>query len=297
MDLFLDNRVLYMLRHHHTRTKKGGKMSNTGGDQEQVTYEDFERQREEIEQFQKQVPVVSALQPVAIIKEELYTAVQDEKMNYLSWNYSLVRQVRGDGNCFYRCVLFCLFEQCILKRDLNKIEQVIGIVEQSLNKIVTDLNYPEYTLQDFYETTLEFCKWVSDELKKTSVLSKEDEDELLQKYFIRITDEDLSSCLICYSRFMLSHYLQTHKEDFEAFVYATEYSSLDQYCRNEIESMYKDADNIGITGFAKLWDICILIEYIDVSQQQHSIKIPDDPLIEPTIYLLFRPGHYDILYK
>jgi ubiquitin thioesterase protein OTUB1 len=58
--------------------------------------------------------------------------------------------------------------------------------------------------------------------------------------------------------------------------------------------MGKEADNVHISAMTSRLPICIQIEYLD-SNSQNTLKFPENGAAQ--VYLLFRPGHYDILYK
>lgn len=65
----------------------------------------------------------------------------------------------------------------------------------------------------------------------------------------------------------------------------------------EVEPMSKESDHIHIIALAQVLNVCIQVEYMDRGEGgtvNHHI-FPEDG--EPKIFLLYRPGHYDILYK
>jgi ubiquitin thioesterase protein OTUB1 len=268
--------------------------SKNMNDEEQYTYDDFTRQQSLIEQEQLANPLLDIKQPLNVLKQ-LYNQESEnvqQKINKLQQHYSHIRIVRGDGNCFYRALLYGMLEKIILEKDTTRLQQLVNVVDQSLQKLVK-LGYPEYTLEDFYDCVLEFFKWIQSELAVTK-----SQQTLLQDMTDKFMSDDLSQCLICYLRFMISCYLQEHKDDFEPFIFATSNcSSLEEYARHEVEVMGKECDNISMSATSGLFDVCFCVEYLDVSLEQHSIKIPDEPSRAPYVHLLYRPGHYDILYR
>ena len=67
----------------------------------------------------------------------------------------------------------------------------------------------------------------------------------------------------------------------------------------EVEPMSRESDNIHIIALSDATGVCIRIEHLDRSGTDATINhhdFPDDGR-EPMIYLLYKPGHYDILYK
>lgn len=80
----------------------------------------------------------------------------------LSRRFSYMRKVRGDGNCFYRSVLFGYLEN-LLKLHLSgneesvrvakaEHERISSVIRNSFQELVS-LGYPEYALETFYDVT------------------------------------------------------------------------------------------------------------------------------------------------
>ncbi|PKU79572.1 Ubiquitin thioesterase otubain-like [Dendrobium catenatum] len=63
--------------------------------------------------------------------------------------------------------------------------------------------------------------------------------------------------------------------------------TVQKFCEIEVEPMDKDVDNVQIIALVDALGVPIRIEYLQDSAS---------PLEEPYITLLYRPGHYDILY-
>ena len=63
--------------------------------------------------------------------------------------------------------------------------------------------------------------------------------------------------------------------------------------------MYRESDHIHIIAICAMLGCSVRVEYMD----RHGADViahdfpdsPDSP--EPSVYLLYRPNHYDILYK
>lgn len=69
------------------------------------------------------------------------------------------------------------------------------------------------------------------------------------------------------------------------------------FCPQEVEPMSKESDHIHIIALAQALNVSILVEYMDRGEggtvNHHVFPERGDP----RIFLLYRPGHYDILYK
>ena len=66
----------------------------------------------------------------------------------------------------------------------------------------------------------------------------------------------------------------------------------------EVEPMAKESDHIHIIALTHALGVCIRVEYMDrggdASVNHHDFPEDGD---KPHVYLLYRPGHYDILYN
>ena len=64
----------------------------------------------------------------------------------------------------------------------------------------------------------------------------------------------------------------------------------------EVEPMYREADHVHISALTSLLGVAVRVQYMDRGEGK-CINHHDFPEGElPTIHLLYRPGHYDILY-
>ena len=61
--------------------------------------------------------------------------------------------------------------------------------------------------------------------------------------------------------------------------------------------MYKEADHIHVSALTSALGVCVRVTYMDRGEgdQVNEHDFPEDST--PQIHLLYRPGHYDILYN
>ncbi|XP_073339625.1 ubiquitin thioesterase OTUB2-like [Pagrus major] len=198
------------------------------------------------------------------------------KYKDLSSQFSSVRQVRGDGNCFYRALCFAHLESILhnaraLQRFKEKITQTCedfssaGFDESSFKHHLNTVVY-----------VVEQCQ------------AGEQEDALL-----RVFNEHLTSdSVVQYLRLLTSAHLQNHADFFCNFVEAP---NLQVYCHQEVEAMAMECDHVDILALSQALDICIHIVSMEGDEQQlaHHI-IPEGA--EPSLHLLYKTSHYNILY-
>ena len=64
----------------------------------------------------------------------------------------------------------------------------------------------------------------------------------------------------------------------------------------EVEPMYREADHVHISALTSLLGVAVRVQYMDRGEGK-NVNHHDFPEGEhPTVHLLYRPGHYDILY-
>ena len=65
----------------------------------------------------------------------------------------------------------------------------------------------------------------------------------------------------------------------------------------EVEPMGKESDHIHIIALTSTLGVPVSVEYMDRGESSRCIthNFPEDS--QPLITLLYRPGHYDILYS
>lgn len=68
------------------------------------------------------------------------------------------------------------------------------------------------------------------------------------------------------------------------------------FCHQEVEPMYKESDHIHIMAACAAMNTGVRVVYMDrgVNRSVTEHDLPEGTT--PSIHLLYRPGHYDILY-
>ncbi|XP_010725438.1 ubiquitin thioesterase OTUB1-like [Meleagris gallopavo] len=67
--------------------------------------------------------------------------------------------------------------------------------------------------------------------------------------------------------------------------------------RQEVEPMCKESDHIHIIALARALQVPVLVEYMDRGEGGATNPHVFPEGSQPRVCLLYRPGHYDILYK
>uniref|UniRef100_A0AAZ3SK50 Ubiquitin thioesterase OTUB1 n=1 Tax=Oncorhynchus tshawytscha TaxID=74940 RepID=A0AAZ3SK50_ONCTS len=178
-------------------------------------------------------------------------------------------------------------ESCPLQCSLNFFgtEQISSLFKAVAAKSKLDLvnqGFTEFTIEDFHNTfmdLLELCE------KQPGLR------ELLGSF----RDQSVSDYIVVYLRLLTSGYLQREHGFFQHFIEGGR--SVKEFCQQEVEPMSKESDHIHIIALAQALNVSILVEYMDRGEGgsvNHHV-FPEGS--EPRVFLLYRPGHYDILYK
>lgn len=65
----------------------------------------------------------------------------------------------------------------------------------------------------------------------------------------------------------------------------------------EVEPMYKESDHIHIIALTNALSVPVGIIYLDRTDQDEATPHNFPENSNPNIFILYRPGHYDIIYK
>ncbi|KAI4264453.1 MAG: hypothetical protein L6R42_000445 [Xanthoria sp. 1 TBL-2021] len=244
-------------------------------------------------------PLVSPRQSSQRITSEYAQAdpVYVHKTTTLPQQFSQYRTVKGDGNCGWRALAFGYFEALLQTADPSR---VLGEVARltSLNNVLDSVGYPRDIYEDFTDETLQLLRGTA-----ASLPVHDDGAALLASF----NDSGICNAIIMHFRLVTSAWMKTHAD---SYIHYTENQSIQDYCSSHIEPHAVEIDNLGlqacIDAIIKPAGIAVQVLYLDRSpgEQVNQIDWPAEPstLNAPyaelsTIRLLYRPGHYDILYK
>lgn len=227
-----------------------------------------------------------------------------EKIKVLGESYASIRRTRGDGNCFFRSFMFSYLEHILESQDKAEVDRVTANVERC-RKTLQSLGHAEFTFEDFFSLFLDQLGSVL-EGRETSI----SHDELLS----RSRDQSISDYVVMFFRFVTSAEIRKRSEFFEPFILGLTNATVEQFCKSSVEPMGEESDHVHITALSDALGVPIRVVYLDrsscdvggVSVNHHDF-IPaagDIPIatsgsaeaVDPFIRLLYRPGHYDILY-
>ncbi|XP_046631797.1 ubiquitin thioesterase otubain-like [Daphnia pulicaria] len=242
------------------------------------------KQQREIEKEVAEIhPLVGNKQPLTcLLKEYMDDPIYTNKLTKLAGVYQSIRRVRPDGNCFFRGFGFSYFERLLDNEEEWKKFQaiVMGTKDQLISQ-----GFPKFTLEDFFDSFMEVVNRLGGE-------GKMDAEELSRIF----NDAGTSDYLVVYLRLVTSGQLQKEEDFYQNFLEGGK--SMREFCQQEVEPMYRESDHMHAIALGSALKVGIRVVYLDrgeitTSPPEHDF--PED--CTPSVYLLYRPGHYDILYK
>lgn len=251
--------------------------------------------------------------------------------------WTFFRRLRGDGNCFYRAFGYGLCERLLvmegesvldagLKSDggsggsegdqnrakakamLSRFEALLPLLDQA--------GYEKIIYEDFWEPFQNILKSISEGRMKK-----------IEELLVAFNDQETCANIIIFLRLLTSAYLKHHEDDFAPFLLSFEEDyerfpagapSLIEFCQFYVEAVDKDADHLSITALTRCLKVDLSIAYLDLSAGQfgHVNQTGSDDLellpvdfhrfetqdvegkdLWTDVALLYRPGHYDLIYQ
>ncbi|KAJ6031493.1 Ovarian tumor otubain [Penicillium herquei] len=256
---------------------------------------------DEMERFQKlsnnyepeiQGPLVSPKQSSHGISMEYANADPTfiTKTNALAITHPMARLMKGDGNCGWRAVAFGYFETLFNLRDTVRVERELRRF-QSLNSLLDQVGHQQELYEIFVDATEELFT------QTLTAIHNGDHDET---YLVNAFNVEYSStAVITHFRLLTSAWMKLNPHRYQAFLSLP----IDQYCSSRIEPVRTEIDEVGlqalVSGVIEDAGLGVEILYLDrsegdtVTPHQLSQNCPSGA----TIHLLYRPGHYDLLYQ
>lgn len=254
------------------------------------------------EQIARDRPILGPLMPAGAALLEEYQSSDNvnflSKIAEISNSYEFVRYTRGDGNCFYRAFSAGMIESLLRLNasisdtkdraiDEPRIHQVLETVKETLGRAPFEL----MAYEDFYDDLVFH-------LTKSCWQST---DELAMYW----SDNPHSShALVVVLRLLVSAHLRMHAEEYVPFLVDANFeeSPMDQmadFCQKHVECMGVESDQIHIIALANCLGCKVTIAYLDGTEGPLSLlDFASDKQNPPSfsVHLLYRPGHYDLLY-
>ena len=212
------------------------------------------------------------------------------------------------ANCFYRSYLYSVLEWAILPshgvsaaQHHGKVEAFVRQFKQSAADILKEGRYDPVIVDDFYDTTLDLVTHCTQRTLDTagavhpaSSAELPHRLALLAALHSKMNDVHIAQWYVTWMRCLTSAQLQRHAEQYSP--YLVDQPNIAAFCQSEVDGIDKDADALQILALTTEMGVPVHISYLDATDGPlRGYVIPEG--MERVVSLLYRPGHYDILYE
>ncbi|KAF8817839.1 ubiquitin thioesterase otubain-like family protein [Cardiosporidium cionae] len=217
------------------------------------------------------------------------------KIDSLERTCSSFRRVKKDGCCFYRAFLFGVFEYLV--KNKSKIPDFAKLMQHN-RQLIHEAGYTMSTIDDFYEAVdTVILKGVFHVSEFVDCLDKVASPAASLETVEEIMNFPSSTnYLVVFARLLTATHMKLNKESFEPFL--VDYADIDEFCKSEVDPMYVEAEQLQVIALSSILQMPITIRCIDSSETSLADKqVFPDPTATSVLHLLYRPGHYDLIYE
>lgn len=218
---------------------------------------------------------------ISLKNEYMNDDIYHKKVVDLSKKYDSIRRTRPDGNCFFRAFGFAYLEYLLDKKD--EYESFREVAEKSKDKLIA-LRFPKFTVEDFHDIFMEVVNTIG-----------EGGDDRRSELYRMFNEQGYSDYFVVYLRLIASAHLQENADFYQNFIEGNR--TVIDFCHQEVEPMYKESDHIHIIALSSVLNVGVRVRYMDRGDESEVIAHDFPEGSPPRIHLLYRPGHYDILYE
>merc|ERR1712130_265119 len=202
------------------------------------------------------------------------------------------RQMRRDGNCFYRAFLLGLFETIESTQDLPLLQKVSENVMTSLHRCLK-FGYESFTIEDFYYAFMDELQFYQKKIENPEYAAP---DKQGNTAIARMANPNIAQYLIFWARMMASLYMRENQKEYEMFVPQNK-GGFRAWLKSDVEALKAEADHLQTVALSKSIDVPITIYCLENIQKGGPQKVVTIENRKSCYDILFRPGHYDVLYR
>ncbi|RUS22152.1 peptidase C65 Otubain-domain-containing protein [Endogone sp. FLAS-F59071] len=184
---------------------------------------------------------------------------------------------------------FAWFESLLLDPNPETLNRAVKTLK-STPDLLLNAGFQQLVIEDFYDVTLEQLQLLPQR--------RDCPDDLLAAF----QSDEVSNTIVMHFRFVTSAYLKYHAAEYEPFL-LVEMVSIDEFCSSNVEAFGRESDQYQIIALTKALGVPVEVAYLDGTSGEnvtfHEFW-PDEADkargVKP-LKLIYRPGHYDILYE
>lgn len=213
-----------------------------------------------------------------------YNAGKLQKIKQLASKYQGWRPVRGDGNCFYRTVIFGTIEAMLAAGDHQRMQQLIAMLRE---EVVYAL-HPEQAahaqlvqIMETWELPEQVEQWVAQDAKLDEALVRASRQ--LARIFLLQRAHDPTPSGLTYEQL--------------ACALDPSNTSIEDFCQSVVDPLGRDAETLALDALPQQLGIGLRMWILDRRDEVDLVSLDTPgPGGEIDIHVLFKPGHYDLLY-
>mmetsp|Transcript_136512 Transcript_136512/g.323311 ORF Transcript_136512/g.323311 Transcript_136512/m.323311 type:complete len:347 (-) Transcript_136512:107-1147(-) len=206
-----------------------------------------------------------------------------EKIRRLAQVYSDWRSVRGDGNCYYRTVIFGALEALMASQDHQRLNQVMIALRQVHYDCVAEQKCHNQMLQIMrsWRCPDQIEQWVAQDATLDQALIRACR-RLVRQFLMKRADEKSPSGL-------------TYNQLVKAL--DSQYAGMEDFCRHVVDPLGRDAETLALDALPQQLGIGLRMWILDRRDEVSLVSLDTPgPQNEVDVHILFKPGHYDLLY-
>lgn len=282
-------------------------MSANGKWEQPFSDEEIKNYENEVLESEKTQPMIGKCVLLEDLREEYRNSLPifQTKLESLVEKFKFYRPVKKDGNCFFRAIGFRVAELC--RERAGSVWAGCLVSRLTMAKdLCYAAGYSDMAVDDFWELTMDACNpgHSSEEGQNAGQPNTSSASEKVLSIF---NNEYVSDGIICFLRILIGATLKINRDIYEPFVLDVA-PTLDDFVATKVDIPNVEADHIHIIALVNALGLNCTVADFDssetVSKQinyhefapMESLPSQDDE-VTPAIVLLYRPGHYEILYE
>ncbi|RYP55186.1 hypothetical protein DL768_000180 [Monosporascus sp. mg162] len=215
----------------------------------------------------------------------------------LPQTYSHFRPIQGDGNCGWRAIGFAYFETLVRCGDVARVQAELARL-QSLNEFIENVGgISPWVFEEMISETFDLFQEI--------IVAMSSGQDGTRSLVTKFNDISSSQYIIYHLRLLAASWLRGNSAEFQPYLAV----DINNYIERTVMPVDQEIDAICIRVLVdvllKPANMVLEIAYLDRSEgaEVNVHRIPEEvngqnlAASGSIIYLLYRPGHYDILYR
>ncbi|KAG0231995.1 hypothetical protein BGW42_008506 [Actinomortierella wolfii] len=179
---------------------------------------------------------------------------------------------------------FAWFERILLAPAKPELHAKALETMEHTKELLISAGFESLAYEDFYQVCVDTLRALPSMLP----------EQLLKTF----QNDELSNSIVMHFRLVASAYLKLHQAEYAPFLEFGQ--TMDEYCSMHVEAMGRESEEMMLIAMTKALGISIEVAYLSGNESDEVNFLPflpNQPVYMPPLVLLYRPGHYDILYR